>query len=708
VDRFLDEFGQTHFDDLALIRYHVWWPSNQDPFYLANSSHSSARVNYYDVGWVPYALVDGVYTSSNAQFQSRFNQRVTLESPFAMEIAAQVIGDSVDVSLQVYAEGDPGADALRLRIVVCETNIEYHGAYGDVWNEVMRTMVPDASGTVLAISQGDTIDVSGWFRMNQIWDMANLSIVAFVQNEVTHEILQGARWLPPAGVVQGTVQGEGGAPVADALVTLLGTGRYDTSDDQGAFTLSYLVGSYGVEAKAVGYYPDTVTVDIFDDSTTTVGVALTALPTSLFAGTVTDSIAGEGISAEVVLLMNGEPWDSASTNPATGFFHIQDLPISYPDLMEYTGVVISPEMPYPVTAMYQTITIAEDDTATLYAKLNPADVLVIDDDEGMEYENYYVPAIDSAGRTYVHLDAVTSPVPPDEALGLFPQATRLVWFTGNATTSTLTSAEQDSLSSFLGRGGKLFLTGQNIAEELSALESPFLEDYLHVSWLENATQGFLHGTPGDPLGRNAEFVVTVGTNGANNQTSRDKLGLLDDANESFYYVATPTDTTHMGTGGIWAEGPAAGSRIVFFGFGFEAVNRPGSDQRQATRSELMRLVLDWLDGIVGVDEPEGDGGSDLPRSYSLGQNYPNPFNPQTTISFEIPSFGEKGMHVLLSVYDLRGRKVKTLVDGVRAPGRHSVQWDGRDDGGAGLASGIYFYRLEAGDFVQTRKLLLVE
>jgi hypothetical protein len=299
-------------------------------------------------------------------------------------------------------------------------------------------------------------------------------------------------------------------------------------------------------------------------------------------------------------------------------------------------------------------------------------------------------------------------MPPEEALGLFPAASRIVWFTGNATASTLTPSEQDSLASFLGRGGKLFLTGQNIAEDLSSLQSPFLADYLKTAWLGNTTKSFLHGTPGDPLGKNAEFLVTVGLNGANNQTSRDHLDLLEGAGESFYYISNPADTVHSGTGGLWAEGPVAGSRIVFFGFGFEAVNRPAGDIQQATRSELMRLVLDWLDGIVGIEDPEGGGEPALPKSYSLSQNYPNPFNPQTTISYEVPTSAGKGAPVSLSVYDLRGRKVRSLVEGVRKPGRHSVQWDGRDDRGAQLASGVYFYRLQAGDFMETRKLLLVE
>ncbi|MFQ6105084.1 MAG: carboxypeptidase regulatory-like domain-containing protein [Candidatus Glassbacteria bacterium] len=708
MDRFLDDFGQTNFENLALIRYHVWWPSNTDPFYLETSGLVGARVNYYDVIWVPWPLVDGTYAASNSAFQYMFDQRISEGSPLVMGIEAEAIGDSIDIDVTVIAEEDPGAGNLRIRIVACETDLHYHSPYGDVWNEVMRTMVPDAGGEAFEISQGDTLHFNNWFRMQPHWAMVNMSVVAFVQSSDTDEILQGARWLPPAGVVTGVVEDQSQTPVEDALVTLLETGRFDSTDAQGEFTLSYLVGNYEIETIAVGYYPDTTTVEIFDDSTVTVGITLNELPTGLCAGTVTDEATGEGIAAKVVIMMRDEPWDSTETNPSTGFFYFLGLPISYPGVMEYTGIEIYPEMPYPNTSVDQVITITEDDTATLLSTLNPAEVLLVDDDEGLGYETYFIPAIDSAGRTYVHLDAFTSSTPPNEALSLFPASTKVVWFSGDATTSTLTQDDQDSLAAFLEAGGKLFVTGQNIAEELTSLQSPFLQDYLHTSWVGNASEPFTRGNSADPLGRNTKYIITAGSNGANNQTSRDKLELLPGANEVAYYVRSPYDPTPLGSAGIWAEGPVEGSRIVMLGFGFEAVNRPSGDEDQVTRSQLMRLVLDFLDGITSVEEPEWAEHPLLPRSYALSQNYPNPFNPQTTIVYDVPSSVGEGIRVLLCVYNLRGKKVKTLVDSFKKPGSHLAQWDGKNDKGERLSSGVYFYRLEAGDFVETRKLVLLE
>ncbi len=94
----------------------------------------------------------------------------------------------------------------------------------------------------------------------------------------------------------------------------------------------------------------------------------------------------------------------------------------------------------------------------------------------------------------------------------------------------------------------------------------------------------------------------------------------------------------------------------------------------------------------------------LPVSYSLGQNYPNPFNPNTVISFAIPG----SESVELKIYNIRGQAVRTLIDGQMAPGRHTVQWDGRDDRGDAVSSGVYLYRISAGDFSESRKMTLLK
>ncbi|MBI5472519.1 MAG: T9SS type A sorting domain-containing protein [Ignavibacteriae bacterium] len=114
-------------------------------------------------------------------------------------------------------------------------------------------------------------------------------------------------------------------------------------------------------------------------------------------------------------------------------------------------------------------------------------------------------------------------------------------------------------------------------------------------------------------------------------------------------------------------------------------------------------------GSVGVDE-DPTGGT-LPSRIALHQNYPNPFNPTTTIRFTVPAtvgtgragIALAGRHALsLRVFDLLGREVSTLVSEVKEPGTYTVQWDATN-----FASGVYLYRLEAGGFSQTKKMLLM-
>ena len=97
----------------------------------------------------------------------------------------------------------------------------------------------------------------------------------------------------------------------------------------------------------------------------------------------------------------------------------------------------------------------------------------------------------------------------------------------------------------------------------------------------------------------------------------------------------------------------------------------------------------------------------LPRAFELKQNNPNPFNPSTTITYSLPG-GEKALPVRLTVFDLRGRTVAALVNAVQPRGIYSVTWDGTDSRGMKVPSGVYFYRLEAGDFKAVRKMVIIK
>ena len=99
---------------------------------------------------------------------------------------------------------------------------------------------------------------------------------------------------------------------------------------------------------------------------------------------------------------------------------------------------------------------------------------------------------------------------------------------------------------------------------------------------------------------------------------------------------------------------------------------------------------------------DASNGIDSPFSYNLQQNYPNPFNPETTIEYEIAKTG----HTTLQVFDISGRLVKQLVNGVTKEGSNEATWDGTNESGQSVGSGVYLYRLTAPEFMSTRKMLL--
>ena len=92
------------------------------------------------------------------------------------------------------------------------------------------------------------------------------------------------------------------------------------------------------------------------------------------------------------------------------------------------------------------------------------------------------------------------------------------------------------------------------------------------------------------------------------------------------------------------------------------------------------------------------------HAYNLSDNYPNPFNPSTNIDFSIASYGD----VSLVIFDALGREVNELVAGVYSPGNYSVVWTGVDNSGNDLSSGMYFYRLNSGDYSKTKKMLFMK
>lgn len=148
-------------------------------------------------------------------------------------------------------------------------------------------------------------------------------------------------------------------------------------------------------------------------------------------------------------------------------------------------------------------------------------------------------------------------------------------------------------------------------------------------------------------------------------------------------------------------------------FGFhvsDTLGMMGGGGLQLTGAEAnWELISGWFESRGGRNQlGDSPGSSSIPKIYALSQNFPNPFNPSTEIIFAIPAHKIDGVKTTISIYNVRGQLLKKFDEGLKVPGYYRIIWDGRDDDGMKVASGIYFYQLSAGEYSTTRKMVMMK
>ena len=260
----------------------------------------------------------------------------------------------------------------------------------------------------------------------------------------------------------------------------------------------------------------------------------------------------------------------------------------------------------------------------------------------------------------------------------------ITWSSGVAIPAFLPE-EIIHLETYLDNGGKLFLNGQDIGEDiwesagLSHHAQSFYNNYLYANYIDDNSFSFLmNGFAGDPITDGMSFVLNSVYDKDPDVISRFDTQYADSI---FQYLSGPK------VGGLRVE--TADYRVVYLAFSFEQV--PTEEERDT----LMNRTMNWLlDGVTST------GSNNLVvRSFNLEQNYPNPFNPSTTITYSLAN----EEHVSLKVYDIMGREVTELVNEDQAVGTYSLDFDA-----SSLASGMYFYKISAGNFVSTKKMILLK
>jgi hypothetical protein len=315
-------------------------------------------------------------------------------------------------------------------------------------------------------------------------------------------------------------------------------------------------------------------------------------------------------------------------------------------------------------------------------------VLIVDDDEGSDFEKYYTAACDSNFVLYDTYSVQTSGSPSSDTLKHYPV---VAWFTGNARTNTLTATDRTNLATYLDNGGNLFIAGQNIAHELSG--DPFLANYLHASFAEDSSgKIYMIGVPGDPITSDpsgADTMTLGGAGGANNSRSADGIrpanGGIGCATYKDYADTTVKSIVHY----------AGTHKVVFFSNAFEAINH--SVSRYLQKWTLMKRILTWFgEGIPPaiaqeLREPEV-------RPYALKVS-PNPFRRQALVEFTAPVSGRMEFRTFSTDGRLVASETQTAVIGQHM----SFKLDG-----AKLANGTYLVQVKTPTGVYAQKTAVLK
>ena len=251
---------------------------------------------------------------------------------------------------------------------------------------------------------------------------------------------------------------------------------------------------------------------------------------------------------------------------------------------------------------------------TLTVDVGPPQVMVIDDDEAvhLEYEDYFTNILDSLRTPHTIWGKDTLLSPPSDTLDEYPI---VLWITGDARSDVLSTDDVSNLRDFLDAGGRLLLTGQDIAQDLSDdADSTFMIDYLHVRYTPGVPQLLAFGVADDPISQ-GHILPLGGPGGAANQTSPDKLAPVDGVAKVCY--------TYYGGGDAGVRVASGDYKAVFLGFGMESIANglPGYTKREVALISMFDWLLDEGPDYIPGDLNDDDAVDPLDVSYMVAYVY---------------------------------------------------------------------------------------
>jgi len=636
-------------DMISHLVYNVWWPGAGDPMYLLNQSDNTTRCNYYGCNYVPWIDINGTQISeTQGAFTSAVANGNNQFAPFKIEISQGVISNNL-IEIGIKIVRDPTDVTTfgnaKLKVALTEKTVAY-------------TTPPGGNGETHFYSICRKMLPNGVGSTFTIPNPGDSTMVS-LQYVPTASFLQLVN-LDSLRVVA-FIQDDNNRQIYQSNMKDINQNymaTISTTDDY-YFGASTGTATYKAYIKNIGLYPDRYNINLSVEGPAGWSQTFTTANGTFNLGQTDTVTIDPGDSTEVQVNVNG--------NSLNGFGKTMAHFIS--DQGSYGDV----EFRYTTFGL---------------------DVLIVADDNGGNYETYFQNELITQNYEYGIVPSGFVPANMD-SMNSFKI---IIWNTG-VTEPALTSDEINIIKNFLDNGGKLYLNGVDLAYQLADPGSPyytsetidFFTNYLHSSYVlrEHSAQ-ITQGVSGDVVTDGLGMMNITGGTGANtiNHSLGHYANEIDAVDANSFNILSfwlkPNENP-----GIRAVHGTLG-KLVFTTFGFETI------AQEEKRSLLAERILDWFDMPVSVYD---DQSTSLPASFELMQNYPNPFNPVTSIKYKV----SEASLVSIQVYDLIGREVVVLVNDVKQPGIYEVSF-----GAENLASGVYFYKMTAGEFSSVRKMNLLK
>ncbi|MDP8207038.1 MAG: T9SS type A sorting domain-containing protein [Candidatus Electryonea clarkiae] len=731
-----DDFVQDEYESVSVIVYHAY----ADPWYNINGAEHSARFTYYGVTGIPHCKVDGIigiHPGTRANLNNAFNQRIDEESPVSINLLTYIDDDGAQVSATITSGDDAveGNYSIRFALVSLYWD-EFTGSNGqDEWHYDLIDMAPDASGLDFEIEANDTEVFDAAFNWpieldNEDVEEDNAMIVVFIQNDNTREVIQSEMIDLEAGYMFELTTGQKSAMV----------------EPEDSHEFEFTVSNIGIFEDTYDIEVETDLPDGWDftyttpDGDQTENSTLTIAEAEQYTSTVTltsSDVTGEG--GGVHFTVSSQALEGLNY---TFDFYIQNatpMLVVYagpnPDYSEFltSAIETATELNPVEYGLWNTANFELDGTGLEGFEFDAiiwacGDIGTVHEDQ-ISFLDDYVDnggSLFMSGSDYVQALEATNLI---RLMGTNYQET----FNGTSVTGfdeDITSHELDfSINGGDGannRGVPTRLRYTNIMGEVCFEYTEDRHAGVRGAGQQDEYRTLIFGFPfeaiADEESRNtvmtrvlawlyyndpAEFdfeetvlefgevtggdsdtlsLVIENISGNTGYITEIELGLAIRDVISFdvefpVEIGPDADVT---IGVIWkpiVQGPMNGRMSVYH-----------NDYIHENPVEV------YVSGTALSDVTELSDGA-IPDDFYMSQNFPNPFNPTTTIKFGL----KENVRTNLSIYNLEGRLVETLVSSQNKAGHYAVEWNAED-----LASGVYIISFNAGSFAETKKLMLLK